>query len=183
MPFYELDEKEFSFVNNICCRQLPDLIEFYFYNLLPNLDKNDEAESDMIVINPNSDYFGLSEVNNKLSNCQGKGISLFHCNRRSLTKTLTLLNDLLYSLDSRPDIIVITETRLSPNSISSVDLSNYHLFHTDSPNLAGGTALYVSKNLKVVLRPDLRIDLPLVESCWVEIDTCNSKKNIVVRVN
>ena len=99
---------------------------------------------------------------------------------RSLTKNLTLLNDMFYSLDSRPDVIAITETRLNPNSISNVDLTNYHLFHTDSPTLAGGTALYVSKNLKAIPRPDLRIDLPLVESCWVEIDPRNNKKHIML---
>ena len=150
LPFYELDDREFSFVNNIWCRQLPDLMDSDLYNLLANPDKNDEADTDMMFINPHSDYFSLSKVNNELNNSKGKCISLFHCNIRSLTKNLTLLNDMLYSLDCRPDIIAITETQLNPNSTSNVDLSNYHLFHPDSPTLAGGTALYVSKNFKAM---------------------------------
>ena len=88
-----------------------------------------------MFINPHSDYFGLFWsilAYNALNNSQGKGIFLFHCNIRSLTKNLTLLNDVLYSSDCRPDIIAITETRLNPNSTSNVDLSNYHLFHSDS---------------------------------------------------
>lgn len=92
------------------------------YNLLPNPDKNDEADPHMMFINPRSDYYSISKVNNALNNSQGKGISLFHCNIRSLTKNLTLLSDMLHSLDSRPDIIAIAETRLNPNSISNVDL-------------------------------------------------------------
>ena len=134
----------------------------------------------MMFINPHSDYFSLSKVNNELNDSLGKAIFLFHCNIRSLTKNLTLLNDTSYSLDCRPNIISITETRLNLNPISNVDLSNYHLFHTDSPTLAGSTALYVSKNLKAIPRQDLRIDLPIVELCWVERSPCNNKKHIMI---
>ena len=78
--------------------------------------------------------------------------------------------------------MMITETRLNPNSISNVDLKAclfITFFHTDPPTTAGGRALYVSKDLKVIPRSDLRIDLPRVESCWVEIDHCNNKKHMV----
>ena len=134
----------------------------------------------MMFINPHSDYFSLSKVNNELNDSLGKGISLFHCNIRSLTKNLTLLNDTSYSLDCRSNIIPITETRLNLNPISNVDLSNYYLFHTDSPTLAGSTAFYVSINLKAIPRPDLRIDLPIVELCWVELSPRNNKKHIMI---
>ena len=62
---------------NIWCRQLPDLMDSELYNLLPNLDKNDEADPDMMFINPRSDYFTLFKVNNELNNSQVKGISCF----------------------------------------------------------------------------------------------------------
>ena len=123
-------------------------MESDLYDLLPNPRKTDESDPDMMFTNPHSDYNIMSQVNNVLNNSQDKGISLFHCNMRSLTKNLTLLNDMSYSLDSTPDIIAIAGTRLNPNSISNVHLSNYHLPHTDSPTLEGGTAISVSKNLK-----------------------------------
>ena len=44
LPFYELDDREFSFVNHFWSRQLHELVESDLYNLLPNLDKNDEVE-------------------------------------------------------------------------------------------------------------------------------------------
>ena len=65
----------------------------------------------------------MSKLNNLSHTTQGKGIFLFHCNIRSLTKNLTLLNDMLYFLDSRPDVMAITETRLSSNSVSNLDIS------------------------------------------------------------
>ena len=92
LPFYELHDREFNFVNNIWSRQLHELMNPDLYNLIPNPDKNDEADPDMMFINPNSDYYNMSKVNNALNNNQGKGISLFHCNIRSLTKNLSLLD-------------------------------------------------------------------------------------------
>ena len=115
-------------------------MESDLYNLLPNPDKNDEADPDMTFINPHSDYYSMSKVNNASNNNQGKGIFLFHCNIRSLTR--------------KPNpfkcYVILTSTlRLNPNSNSNVylGLSIYHLFHTDSPTTAGGTALYVTKDL------------------------------------
>ena len=87
---------------------------------------------------------------------------------------------MLCSLDSTPDIVTITETRLSSNSISNLDIPKYNVFHTDSPTPAGGAAIYVNKDLKAIPRPDLKIDLPLVESCWVEIDPNNNRKHIMI---
>ena len=77
--------------------------------------------------------------------------------------------------------MAITETRLSSNSISNLDISNYNFFHTDSSTPARGAAIYVNKALKAIPRSDLIIDLPLVESCWVEIDpNNNNRKHIMI---
>ena len=55
------------------------------------------------------------------------------------------------------------------------------LIHTDdSPTPAGGVALYVSKALTSFPRSDVTLDLPLVESVWVEIATAKNKKPILV---
>ena len=52
-----------------------------------------------------------------------------------------------------------------------------YFFHTNSPIRAGGAALYVNK---AIPRADLKIDLPLVESCWVEIDPNYDRKHIMI---
>ena len=66
------------------------------YNILPNPDKNDEVDPDFIFNNPQSEYYSVSKLNNLSHTTQGKGIFLFHCNIRSLTKNLTLLNDVIF---------------------------------------------------------------------------------------
>ena len=57
---------------------------------------------------------------------------------------------------------------------------DYNFVHVDSPTLAGGTAIYVKDTIKAISRPELKIDLPLIESCWVEIDSCNKQKHIMI---
>ena len=115
---------EFSFVIGNWTGQFDELMKSDLYNILPNPDKNDEADPDSVFNNPQSEYYSVSKLNNLSHTTQGKGIFLFHCNIRSFTKNLTLLNDMLYFLDSRPDVMAITKTRLSSNSVSNLDISN-----------------------------------------------------------
>ena len=78
LPFYDLDDREFSFVTGNWTGQFDELITSDLYNLLPNQDKNDEADPDSMFINPQSEYYSVSKLNNIFNNTQSKGISLFH---------------------------------------------------------------------------------------------------------
>ena len=40
--------------------------------------------------------------------------------------------------------------------------------------------IYISEDIKIVPRPELQLNMPLVESCWVEIDACNGKTHIII---
>ena len=82
-----------------------------------------------------------------LVNSDAKSCSILYCNIRSLSKNLNLLEELLCSLDSKLDILGITETALGEKSISNVNITGYNFFHTDSPTNAGGAALYIAYNL------------------------------------
>ena len=54
------------------------------------------------------------------------------------------------------------------------------IYQTDSPTPAGGVALNVSKALTSFLRSDITLDMPLVESVWVEIATPKNQEPILV---
>lgn len=64
LPFYDLDEREFRFVIGNWTRQFDELMTSDLYNLLPNPDKNDEADSDSMFVNPQSEYYTVSKLNN-----------------------------------------------------------------------------------------------------------------------
>ena len=106
-----------------------------------------------------------------LVNSDAKSLSIFYCNIRSLSKNLSLLEELLCSLDFKLDILGITENKLGEKSIFNVNIKGLNFFHTDRPPTnAGGAALYIANNLKAVPRPDIKFDVALVASCWAEID-------------
>ena len=109
-----------------------------------------------------------------LVNSDAKSFSILHCNIRSLPKNLNLLEELLCSLDSKLDILGITETKLGEKSISNVNIKGYNFFYMDSPTNTGGAALYIADNLKAVPRTDIKFDVALVE-CWVKV-----KKKIII---
>ena len=81
--------------------------------MLPNPDKSDDADPDHILINPQSDYYDISSLNKVLSKSGAKSFSFLHCNIRSLSKNIGLLEDMLYSLSGQPDVLGVSETRLN----------------------------------------------------------------------
>ena len=124
---------------------------------------------------PHSNCYSLTQPNQLFDCTTSKCLSMFHCNIRSLPKKLSLLNEFLHSVNHKPDILAINETRVSAPTVTNVDILNYDFFHTNSPTQADGFGLYVSKNLNAVHRPDLRFTIPLVESSWCEITLGNCK--------
>ena len=71
-------------------------------------------------------------------------------------------------------------TELGETSNSNVNIKGYNFFHTNSSTNAGGAALYIADNLKVIPRPGIKFDTALVESCWAEIDAGDGKKKIII---
>ena len=180
LPFYNLTDRNFYVTLGIWSRVIDENIDLF--NLLPNPDKFDNSDPDVILNPPESSYYSVSKINRKLAGRTGAhSLSIFHCNVRSLPKNQTLLYDLLYCLSDTPDVIGITETKLNENTVTDVEIRGYKLFHDDSPTTAGGAALYISESLAPTERPDIRFDLDLVESCWAEIAVSGkNKKNIIL---
>ena len=157
----------FNFANGLRSVQFNQLIDTDLFNLISNPDKSDETDPDLMLTIPMSNYYSISQINNAIAKAGPKAISIISINMRSLQKNLALLEDFIYSLDKRPEILAITETRLNANSVCNVDLLNYELYHTDSPTLAGGSAIYIMKTLKSIPRLDIKFNMQLVELCWV----------------
>ena len=86
----------------------------------------------------------VDKINKDIDKSHPKAVSLFHCNIRSLPKNLTLLNDVIYTLSSKPDVIAITETKLNVNTIHNIDIPGYNFYHVNSATPAGGAGIYVN---------------------------------------
>ena len=142
LPFYDLTDREFHAMVGSWPDRRHDLD---LYDLLPNPNKFDECDPDLMLNTPCSEYYSVRSFNKMLVISDTKYFSILHCNIRSLSKNLNLLEELLCSLDSKLDILGITETILGEKSISNSFF--YNFFHSDSPTNAGGAALYIAYNL------------------------------------
>ena len=132
IPFSHLEDHEFQFVIGYWSID-PSKLKTDLFDLITNPDKFDECDPDHILPLPSSDYYSVSEMTSAFGKAGSNALTLFHCNIRSLPKNLSLLHDILYCLDSRPNIVAISETRLSENSVSNIELPHYYFFHHDSP--------------------------------------------------
>ena len=95
-----------------------------------------------------------------------------HFNIRSLQKNSDHLASYLSGLSVLPDIIAITETKLTNGIINSnIHLTGYAFLHCDSSTKAGGVGLYIKETLIFKQKLDISIALPSVEDMWIEVQT------------
>ena len=178
MPFYNLSDHQFNAIIGNWSREID--LDADLYKLIPNPDKFDENDSEFMLNTPSSDYYSIDDINKMLKDAGPKALSLIHCNVRSLSKNLALLNDLISILSSKPDIIGISETKLNENSVDNIDLLGYNFYQTNSSTNAGGVGIYVSKDLISIPRPDIDLRTDCTESCWIEIDPGFRKKHLLI---
>ena len=137
-----------------------------------------ETESYFNEPNITCRYVDCSDFNKSYKGI--KGISIFHLNINSLSKHIESLSTLLEKLIPF-EIIAITETRISNDSIShNLEIPNYSCVLTKTESAAGGTAIYVRNSLTFKIRNDLKvIKDKFLESTFVEIIQ-QKKENIVI---
>ena len=108
--------------------------------------------------------------------------SLLHTNLRSLSKNKSKLEEFLIDLDYQPEEIAISETKLSINTISNIDIKNYNFLNTDSSTNAGGVGLYLKDTITYRLRNDLRFHLDNCEDLWIEIKTKKTNDPMILAI-
>ena len=113
------------------------------HDLLPNPNNFDECDPDLMSNTPCSEYYSVRSFNKLLVNSDAKSFSILYSNIRSLSKNLNLLEELLCSLDSKLDILGITETKLGEKSISNVNIKSYNFFFTRTRQLMQVELLYI----------------------------------------
>ena len=126
LPFFNLFYAEF---NTVIGNWHYDLdIDLDLFNILPNPDKFYDKDPDNIHNCPQSNYHSLTHLNQLFNSTKAsKCLSMFHYNVRSLPKHLSLLSKFLYSANRKPDILAITERRLSTQTVTNVDIPTLHL--------------------------------------------------------
>ena len=103
----------------------------------------------------------------------------FHCGiatHRVWVKNVSLLHDILLTVETRPDIIAISETKINENYYANINLPGYNFMNTNSKSQAGGVGLYIANNIEFSRKTDFDISHDGIESCWVELACYKPKK-------
>lgn len=111
-----------------------------FADVLAGPNKLESCENE--GISTESKYYDVKNTA-KILKTGNKGFSLLHCNIRSLSKNLPLLNDILLMCKEMPSVIAISETKLSEDNLSNVAIQGYKFISKHSPTNAGGVGLYI----------------------------------------
>ena len=167
---------------------LKEMGSWVYSSLNRLLDKKDLFKDTIESLNRENDhdeyyieskYYSIKQTGMHFDEAKMKnGFSVFHCNMCSLSKNVSLLEDILLAVKETPDVIAISETKLNDNSRQNINIPGYTFLNTNSKTAAGGVGLYVSEDLEFVRRRDLDLCLDGVESCWIELPRKRQKSTV-----
>ena len=128
------------------------------------------VEMNGLINNDNDDY--CSQVAMEMKDiCRGSGVKIVHQNIRSLLSKIDELRLVISSVQSKIDVITLSETWLTDDVCDSeVSIEGYTLHRRDrgSKEKGGGLGIYVTNKLLVSRRFDL--EQSNIESLWVQVN-------------
>ena len=92
---------------------------------------------------------------------------IIHINIRSLNKNIDDLLEFLTGIDTRPNIICLTETRLKQNSLVNTQIPGYKFCHVDSDINAGGVGIYIDKEIEFACENLYSFSKNGLENLWI----------------
>ena len=126
----------------------------------------------------NSNYYTVNQIVDYFNVAKSNSVIVMHFNVRSLSKNIDKLCEYISLMKCRPDVILITETKLKKNITSyNINLNGYNFIHRDSITNAGGVGIYI-KNSIVFNTKEFSFNLHGVEDLWIET-TINKKLYII----
>jgi len=102
-------------------------------------------------------------------------ICIIHINIVSLHKIFEVLTNFLTRFLKAVDVICLSETRLNNRNLSHCKLPGYNLFYENS----GGSAIYVSDNLKFIQLTEIKFKCHRCEDVWIKLKLINNETLIV----
>ena len=117
----------------------------------------------------NCEYHDILWLNNMVKHKKDE-LFIMHFNLQSLQKNIDKLTTLLANLFETPDIIAISETKITYGQLMvNVHISGYNFIHCDSITKAGGVGFYVEQTLPYKQKTEINIKLSFVENMWIEV--------------
>ena len=208
LPYSKLDNKELSTLNTCDEIQPNNVKTFSIPDKIPNFDTcnlcmecnlectkclNNSCADPQRICDTCCDckYADIDQFNKNYANFNTwykNSISFMHFNIRSLDKNKYKITSLLQTLDSSPDIMMISETKLQKETdktghkkqVLIVKIKGYTFYPTFTDLSFGGTGVYVADGLDCTRRIDLDFQCDGCETTFIEIPTPGKQKNIII---
>ena len=122
----------------------------------------DPVNSHYKYIFPNCKYY-CQDFTASYGNYMKKGLSFIHFNARSLSSNFKFISNFLTELNTKFDLITISETWSNTQTVDDYDLKGYDVYHKVRNNRKdGGVACYVNELLLIIYLNALLLNLWLV---------------------
>ena len=125
------------------------------------------------------EYFSYEKWKSLLLSKNKNDISAIHVNIRSLPARISDLTNTFAILDFYPDIIGLSETKITSktNTHFNPSIPNYTFFQSQSSTCSGSVGVFIKNSFVVKIRNDLDITVPgLFETIWFDVEHKNRGK-------
>ena len=129
------------------------------------------------------DYLELDDIRKKHPNNNNSCLhSLLQVNIVSLNANIAKLRTLRYGMNSYPDFIGVSETRINNDNIDTNILTGYDFVYDNAPSngRAGGAGMFITDGIQYKVRVDLKIRSNDCENIWIETSHLGKKKIVAV---
>ena len=143
-------------------------------SFLQNLDPDNNFFNEVYFgKGENSLYYSVDSYNKTFQN--SKNLKIFHLNIRSFRANFDLFNSTLATLCDFPDIVCLTETWFSSDSLDINFLDGFSSFHTVRPDnmRGGGVSIFIRDQLNAFKLPKLSICNDKIETCAIRVTLKN----------
>ena len=132
-----------------------------------NIDSNYLDQLTENLFSEQGGYFTIEEFNSTYN----QNFSILHMNVRSFFKNIDSFSSLLHSLKFLPEVIVLSETWLTPLNQDTANIEGYNSCHlTRSNRDGGGISVFIKDTLRFSKLDSICFLSEDVEICAVEIE-------------
>ena len=153
-------------------------------SVLPSVDPDENFFNGVLgnINTANScKYYSIDDYNSTFNNRTPTMDFMTH-NVRSCNKNIDPFIAMLKAINKLPEIIVLTETWLTPDDTDQGLLDGYTEYHTArQAGRGGGVSVFCWDGITTTYIPELSVCNDTIESCVVEIE-CNKEKFIVFAI-
>ena len=153
-------------------------------------EEYDDLDPDKIFYNPiinnitqGCKYYSIPNLNSETSKQNQSQLALLSMNIRSLPKNYRNFKTLLENIDTKFDVITLTETWIKTHNADIYQIDGYsHEYQTRENKAGGGVAIFIKDHINYKTRSDLNYNTHEYQLLWLELDKndTHTETNIII---